>query len=228
MTAILGVFALLVLLAVAAWWLLIYTEGVYLGRRVVVWLYDIYASRYDGIKEFNESHEHILLADPIMAAIAPQTAPVVLDVGTGTGRLPIALLQHDRFEGQVVGVDLSWRMLAQAQHKFDDLGDDWTQSVSLMQQTADKLAFPDACFDVVTCLEALEFTPDMRASLDEMIRVLRPGGLLLLTNRINARIPGRVWSRERMQAELEQRGIQRVHFEVWQYDYDKVWGVKGV
>ena len=61
-----------------------------------------------------------------------------------------------------------------------------------------------------------------------MIRVLRPSGLLLLTNRINARIPGRVWSRERMQAELEQRGIQRVHFEVWQYDYDKVWGIKGV
>ena len=41
------------ILGVLVWWLFIETEGVYLGRGVVIWLYDVYASRYDGIKEFS-------------------------------------------------------------------------------------------------------------------------------------------------------------------------------
>ncbi len=39
------------------WWLLITTEGVYLGRRVVIWLYDVYARRYDRIKQYDAGWE---------------------------------------------------------------------------------------------------------------------------------------------------------------------------
>ncbi len=61
-TVLLGV-ALLVFLI---WWLIIETEGVYLGRRVVVALYDLYAERYDRIKQFDQRADLLLLSEPLL------------------------------------------------------------------------------------------------------------------------------------------------------------------
>ena len=96
MTDVLTVIAIAVIaLAIVAlgWWLLIASEGVYLGRRVVIWLYDVYAGRYDDIKQYRRDIEHQFLAQPILDEFAPRTDPLVLDVATGTGRLPLALRQ---------------------------------------------------------------------------------------------------------------------------------------
>ncbi|MDE2749394.1 MAG: hypothetical protein OXI34_10545 [Chloroflexota bacterium] len=54
------------------WWLIIETEGVYLGRRVVVALYDLVAPRYDRIKQFDEQADLTLISLPIMARLAPR------------------------------------------------------------------------------------------------------------------------------------------------------------
>ncbi|MBC8170615.1 MAG: class I SAM-dependent methyltransferase, partial [Anaerolineae bacterium] len=97
-----------------AWWLLITTEGVYLGQRVVIWLYDLYATRYDGIKQFLPDYDDLLLAQPIMNEIVPKTDPLVLDVATGTGRLPAALCRLPYFAGHIIASDPSRKMLAQA------------------------------------------------------------------------------------------------------------------
>src|SRR5258708_12738287 len=72
------------------WWLLITTEGVYLGRRGVVWLYDVYARRYDRIKQYNPAWESATLGRPLLRALLDIPAPLVLDVPTGTARLPLA------------------------------------------------------------------------------------------------------------------------------------------
>jgi hypothetical protein len=69
------------------WYLLIETEGVYLGRRVVIWLYDVFATRYDGIKEYEPVWEMLLLTQPIMAINGNDDDPLILDIATGTGRL---------------------------------------------------------------------------------------------------------------------------------------------
>ena len=52
--------------AALVYWLLIVTEGVYLGRRVVIWLYDWYAGRYDEIKHFRSEYDHLFLSQPIL------------------------------------------------------------------------------------------------------------------------------------------------------------------
>ena len=83
------------------WWLIIETEGVYLGRRVVVGLYDLYAHRYDRIKQFDEHADLTLIAQPILSYVAPQDDPLVLDVGTGAGRLPLIMARNARFRGHV-------------------------------------------------------------------------------------------------------------------------------
>ena len=208
----------------AGWWLLIATEGVYLGRRVVIWLYDLYAERYDRIKNYQSIYEHALLAQPIMEHIAPHKAPLVLDVATGTGRMPLALLRHAHFQGRVIGVDLSRRMLTQAADKLAGEG----ERVALLWCPAEKLPFADDTFDVVTSLESLEFMTNPAAALREMVRVLRPDGLLLISNRINTRLmPGKTWSSEQLAAVLAEAGIEDAEVEPWQEDYHRVWAIKG-
>lgn len=209
-------------LVVLGWWLLVSSEGVYLGRRVVVWLYDLFATRYDDVKNYQRIYEHALLAQPIMDKIAPHTSPLVLDVATGTGRLPLALLVHSHFQGRVIGVDLSRRMLGVAAQKLA-----LSEQVKLLWSPAETLPFADDTFDVVTCLEALEFMADPPAVLHELVRVLRPGGLLLITNRINTRwMPGKTWSKERLAELLASTDIVEADVEAWQHDYHKVWAIK--
>lgn len=221
-----GVVLLIVVVALLlalAWWLLVASEGVYLGRQVVIWLYDLYAGRYDRIKDFQRIYEHALLAQPIMEHIAPHRAPLVLDVATGTGRLPLALLKHMGFQGRIIGLDLSHAMLDRAAGKLSGYGD----RVALLWSPAEKLPFADNTFDVVTCLESLEFMDDPAAVVHELIRVLRLGGLLLMTQRINARLmPGKTWTRDQLAAFLVACDIEQADVEAWQEDYHKVWAIK--
>lgn len=201
------------------YWLFIASEGVYLGRRVVIWLYDVYATRYDGIKQYRRDAEQQFLAQPLLEQIAPQTDALVLDVATGTGRLPLALLRHARFDGKVIGVDLSSRMLGIAANKLNG-----STRAQMVLAPAETLPFPDRAFDVVTCLEALEFMTRRELVLEELMRVLRPGGLLLLTNRINTRfMPGKLYDRDELVAELGVLDADTVYIERWQVDYDLVW-----
>jgi ubiquinone/menaquinone biosynthesis C-methylase UbiE len=205
------------------WWLLVASEGVYLGRRTVIWLYDLYANRYDGIKNYYREYEHMYLAQPIMEAIAPQKSPLILDVATGTGRLPLAMVRHPQFEGRVVGVDLSRKMLHYATKNLYP----YEERVDFIWSPAEKLPFEDDTFDVVTCLEALEFMTRPKAVLEELVRVLRPGGLLLVTQRQNTRLmPGKTWSSGDIQAMLAKMGVEDAKAQIWQVDYRKVWGRK--
>lgn len=81
----------------------------------------------------------------------------------------------------------------------------------------------------MTCLEALEFLPDTRAALCECVRVLRPGGLLVTTNRIgwDARlIPGKTLSRQNFRRLLAAFPLESVRVHPWQVDYDLAWARK--
>ncbi|MEO8606706.1 MAG: class I SAM-dependent methyltransferase [Chloroflexota bacterium] len=210
-------------LGVLLWWLLIASEGVYLGRRVVIWLYDLYAFRYDGVKNYYREYEQMYLAQPIIEAIAPHKSPLVLDVATGTGRMPLAMMRHNSFQGRVVGIDLSRQMLHYAAKNLDL----YEERVDFIWSPAEKLPFADNTFDVVTSLEALEFMTNPKAVLAELVRVLRPGGLLLVSQRQNTRfMPGKIWSSGEVQPILGGMGVEDAKAQIWQVDYRKVWGRK--
>lgn len=215
-------------LAIAAfivWWLFIETEGVYLGKRVVTWLYDLYARRYDRVKQFDAYADQLLLAQPLLDRVHPQEDPRILDVATGTGRLPMLMAHNARFAGTVMGLDRSSKMLDCARSKVAEQR--FGGFISLARGDAMSLPFPDDAFDMVTCLEALEFFPDSESALAEMCRVLRPDGLLLTSNRIDTRwMPGRRTSEARLRQILRGVGMVAVEFEVWQEDYTKVWARK--
>ena len=213
-------------LVVLFWWLINATEGVYLGRRVVIVLYDLYAQRYDRIKQFTDAHESFYLARPVLDAIPHIRAPLVLDVATGTGRLPLVLLEQPAFQGRIVAVDLSRKMLAVAAGKLKD----YPNRVSLLHNPAEYLPFPDDTFDLVTCLEALEFMMRPHAVLREIVRVLRPGGLLVITNRQGRYawlMPGKVQPHAQLVRFLrDDLGLIRVELQRWQVEYRLVLATK--
>lgn len=212
------VFLLIVGVAVLAYWLLVIAEGSYFGARFVAWTYDLVARRYDATKQFIPRDESWFIARPLLKSLQGVASPLVLDVATGTGRLPQALLR-DRFQGQLVGLDLSRGMLRQANKKLRVYGD----QVCLIWQDANQLPFGDGQFDAVTCLESLEFMPHPLEVLAEMVRVLAPGGTLLLTNRVGREahlLPGRAISRPDFQRTLAALPLREVDIRRWQVQYD--------
>lgn len=222
LAAVIGAVALV---AALLWYLVVKTEGIYLGRRAVIWLYDVYAGRYDDIKQYDPITEDYFLARPIMQRLTHVRAPLVLDVATGTGRLPLALLEQPDFQGRIVALDLSRKMLAGAAPKLAPYGN----RASLLHLPAERLPFPNGTFDLVTCLEALEFMMDPRAVLRELARVLRPGALLVLTNRqgLDAKLmPGRTFTHDTLKDLLKDLGLTRVEIDLWQVDYRIAWAEK--
>jgi len=210
-----------------AYWLLVTTEGVFLGRRVVVWLYDLTAHRYDGVKEFSPEDERILVTNPVLVAVQGVDRPLVLDVATGTGRVVYDLLQAEAFTGTVIGLDASWPMLAVAKRKLQAYGQG---QQTLLQGVAGRLPFGGDAFDLVTCLEALEFFPRQEEALREMVRVLRPGSALLVTRRTGHE--GRFFlHRYRSEAQfvalLGRVGLTNIRIFNWEVGYDLAIGWKG-
>ena len=201
------------------YWQLVLAEGAHLGPRIVVALYDLIAHRYERIKGFDPHTESATLGWPLALALAGDDAPRVLDVACGTARLARALLPQTVFDGSLVNLDLSARMLPIGRAHCAA----WPGRAAWLRAPAQALPFAAASFDAVCCLEALEFFPSPRAALDECLRVLRPGGLLLVTNRIGleARLmPGKTFSRPAFLRLLASLPLDDIDVVPWQVAYD--------
>ncbi|MGH6937017.1 MAG: class I SAM-dependent methyltransferase [Methylocella sp.] len=110
------------------------------------------------------------------AAAADRVGGHVLDVGVGTG------LELPMFDPRtrLTGIDLSEPMLRRAQWRVraKALGN----VDGLLVMDAARLAFSDAHFDAVVAPYVLTVVPKPRASLDELARVVKPGGEIILVN----------------------------------------------
>lgn len=96
----------------------------------------------------------------------------VLDVGCGTGVLARAAAERVGPAGRVCGLDPNDGMRAVARRRCP--------GVELVEGVAEELPFPDDSFDRVVCQFALMFFTDRTRGLQEMARVLRPGGSMVL------------------------------------------------
>ncbi|WP_375459015.1 class I SAM-dependent methyltransferase [uncultured Enterovirga sp.] len=105
-----------------------------------------------------------------------RSGPRILEVGVGTG----LSLGYYGPGSEVHGIDLSWDMLRRASQKARNRG--LAQVRSLQVMDACRLGFPDAAFDGVTAQFLITLVPDPESALDEMARVLRPGGEIVLVN----------------------------------------------
>jgi demethylmenaquinone methyltransferase / 2-methoxy-6-polyprenyl-1,4-benzoquinol methylase len=92
----------------------------------------------------------------------------VLDVATGTGLVAAALVRRGH---RVTAIDQSPEMLATARDRLDD-------RVELVEASAESLPFADETFDHLTVTYLLRYVDDPGATLAELARVVRPGGVV--------------------------------------------------
>jgi ubiquinone/menaquinone biosynthesis C-methylase UbiE len=187
----------------------------------VVALYDRSATVYDEVKDVRPEDDAQHLALPLLERLNGVPSPLVLDVATGSGRLPLTLLRQWEFSGRVVGLDLSRGMLGVAKRRTGAQ----RQRCALVRQDASRLPFGDGVFHAVTCIEALEFLPNPRQALQEMARVLVPGGHVLISNRVGPDtllLPGRAWQASTLEGTLQGLGLSDVQTRRWQVHYDLI------
>lgn len=112
-----------------------------------------------------------------LAALALRPGERVLDVGCGPGLLAESAAAAVGTAGEVCGIDLSEPMVALARRRCAHLP--WVAF-----EVADAVALPGAAerFDAVTCTQVLEYVADVDRALEELRRVLRPGGRLALVD----------------------------------------------
>jgi arsenite methyltransferase len=104
---------------------------------------------------------------------------VVLDLGCGAGTDLLIAAQMTGSTGRVIGVDMTAAMLRRARASADEMGID---AVELHEALIESLPIEDASVDVVISNGVIDLVPDKDAVLDEIDRVLRPGGRLQLAD----------------------------------------------
>ncbi len=156
---------------------------------------DAYADwRRSTLGRITDALEERLLLD----SIGPARGLRILDVGCGDGVLATPLAQDG---AQVTGLDASADMLASAHRRARAAG----VEVDLVEGDAGNLPFPAGQFDCVVSVATLCFVEDPRPTIREMVRVLQPGGRLILgelgrwnlwavQRRVKGRLGSKLWS----------------------------------
>ncbi len=103
----------------------------------------------------------------------------VLDVccGSGASAIPAAIAVGPT--GEVLGVDLADSLLQLARQKSQQQG---LENLEFRQGDFENLGLPNESFDTIVCVFGLFFVPDMVAAVQELWRMLRPGGQLAITS----------------------------------------------
>jgi SAM-dependent methyltransferase len=120
----------------------------------------------DGPRQFGNNEANLRFIEAT-GVVTPQAS--VLEIGSGTGVLLHTLLAR--------GVDVQGVELRQ---ELIDEGRQWFGELPIQRVTGVPLPFPDASFDVVMSFDVFEHIPDSDAHLEEVRRVLRPGGAYIL------------------------------------------------
>ncbi len=138
-------------------------------KRETLALFSGLPDRYDRLSSWLSFGQDPRWRRALVAALAAPPEARVLDVATGTGMVAAELLA--RANCNVVAIDQSAEMLAVARARF--AGD---ERVQLLQGEAESLPFEDGSFDALTFTYLLRYVEDPPAVMQELARVVRPGG----------------------------------------------------
>ncbi len=168
------------------------------SRDALVRLWDRHASDYDRRTAHIERRFFAASRTWVCGRAEGQVLEIAIGTGANLGYYPAGV--------ELTGVDWSAGMLAEAARNADSLG----LTVDLQEADATALPFADGRFDSVVCTFSLCSIADLPAGLAEAVRVLRPGGDLLLADHVGSTF----WPLRALQraAELVSVPVQGEHF----------------
>ncbi len=136
------------------------------------------ADNYDLMNDLMSAGIHRLWKHMTIEMSGVRKGHKVLDIAGGTGDLAAKFSKIVGSEGSVVLADINESMLKVGRDRLIDRG--ITENVTFSQADAQYLPFPDNTFDVITIAFGLRNVTDKDMALRSMLRVLKPGGKLLI------------------------------------------------
>lgn len=137
--------------------------------------YESFAGEWDSQMKMPELQKRLRLIFGTLLQESEVRGRDVLDAGAGTGWFSQGLT---RWGGRVTSLDVGTELMHQVRKKANS---------QRVVGSVLSLPFPDASFDVVLCTEVIEHTTDPRQAVEELSRVLRPSGILVVT------VPNHAW-----------------------------------
>jgi len=103
----------------------------------------------------------------------------LLDIGTGYGNFIQLLLDVSKKYGEIIGIDTSEKAIEVASNNFKD-----HKKIKFVRMDANSLQYPDAYFDFVSLSNSLHHLDNIKSTLSEMERVLKPSGMILINEMV--------------------------------------------
>lgn len=153
-----------------------------LGKKEqVTQMFDTISGNYDGLNRVISFGIDKSWRKKVLQLVAETRPEDILDIATGTGDLAILMAQTDAL--QIVGLDLSDGMLEIGRKKVADKK--LQDRIQLVQGDSENLPFDDHTFDAITVGFGIRNFENLEKGLEEIIRVLRPGGIFVILETSN-------------------------------------------
>jgi len=140
-------------------------------------IFNAIASRYDFMNTLMSFGLDYYWRKRTVQVVQAKPGMKIADVCCGTGKLTKELANSVAPSGQVVGIDFSEKMLAQAWKNLANARG--KENVKLLQGDALNLSFEDNSFDGATIGWGLRNLPDLRRGIQELVRIVKPGSMVV-------------------------------------------------
>lgn len=150
-------------------------------KKQVEQMFDNIAGGYDSMNRVISFGTDASWKKKILKMIAAKKPETILDIATGTGDL--AILMTATSAKKIVGLDLSDRMLEVGRKKI--IAKKLTDRIEMIQGDSENLPFADNSFDAVTVAYGIRNFENLNQGLQEISRVLKPGGTLVILETSN-------------------------------------------
>jgi demethylmenaquinone methyltransferase / 2-methoxy-6-polyprenyl-1,4-benzoquinol methylase len=154
-----------------------YKHSVNSKKDQVAGMFDNIAYRYDFLNRFLSFGIDIVWRKKMLAELKPLAPRTMLDVATGTGDVAIMASRMLNPE-KIIGIDISEGMLEFGRKKITKLL--LNNKIELLKGDSEAINSPDNAFDAVTVAFGVRNFENLEKGLSEILRVLRPGGQLVI------------------------------------------------
>ncbi|HEY8690182.1 MAG TPA: bifunctional demethylmenaquinone methyltransferase/2-methoxy-6-polyprenyl-1,4-benzoquinol methylase UbiE [Chitinophagaceae bacterium] len=155
-------------------------------KKQVEKMFDKIAFRYDFLNHFLSAGIDVGWRTKAIKKLRSLNPKSVLDVATGTGDMAILASKLLATE-KIIGIDISEGMLDIGKKKIEKLG--LQQRIELLKGDSETIIFDDNSFDAVTVAFGVRNFQDLELGLNEIKRVLKPGGKLVILECTKPKLP---------------------------------------